>query len=344
MRIGIVNDMLLAREALRRVVLAMPGHQVAWTARDGVEAVAMAGKDRPDLILMDLIMPRMDGAEATRRIMEECPCPIVVVTATVSGNLGKVYDAMGHGALDAVDTPALGPRGEVTDASDLREKIATIGKLTGKSPGLGPALPGDGAPAAADGAATFPMVLLGASTGGPNALGEVLGGLPRDWNACVLIVQHVDAAFAPGLSEWLSERSGHRVELAGEGDRPAPGRRLLAATNDHMVLSADRRLGYVAEPKDLSFRPSADVLFASVAAHWPTAGVAALLTGMGRDGAEGLLRLRHRHWHTIAQDEPTSVVYGMPRAAAEIGAADQVLPIHRIAAAIVAHAPARARA
>lgn len=344
MRIAIVNDMLLACEALRRVVLAMPGHQVAWTARDGVEAVAMAGADCPDLILMDLFMPRMNGVEAIRRITAECPCPIIVVTSTVSGHLNLVYEAMGHGALDAADTPALGLGGEVAGAADLRGKIATIGKLIGKSPG--PDLEGIGVATArssppSDGPTPFPMALLGASTGGPNALAEILAGLPRDWEACVLIVQHVDAAFAPGLASWLCQRSGHRVELAAEGDLPAPGRRLLAATNDHLVLSADRRLGYVVEPKDHNFRPSADILFASVAAHWPDPGVAALLTGMGRDGARGLLRLRQRRWHTIAQDEATSIVYGMPRAAAEIGAAVQVLPIDRIAAALIAHSPAR---
>jgi two-component system, chemotaxis family, response regulator WspF len=344
MRIGIVNDVLLACEALRRIVLAMPGHQVAWTARDGSEAVAMTGKDRPDLILMDLIMPRMDGAEATRRIMADCPCPIVVVTASVSGHLGKVYEAMGHGALDAVDTPALGPQGEITGAAALREKISTIGKLIGKTPD--PGLRDDGTSSAGasrrvGGHASFPMVLLGASTGGPNALAEILGGLPLEWNACVLIVQHVDAAFAPGLAHWLSERTGHRIELAAQGDRAAPGRRLLAATNDHLVFTADRPLAYVVEPKDLNYRPSVDLLFASASAHWPDPGVAALLTGMGRDGAEGLLRLRRRKWHTLAQDEATSIVYGMPRAAAEIGAAAQILPITRIAAAILGHAAIR---
>jgi two-component system response regulator WspF len=344
MRIGIVNDMLLAREALKRVVLAIPGHHVAWTACDGVEAIVMALRDRPDLILMDLFMPRMDGAEATRRIMAECPCPIVVVTATVSGHLGKVYEAMGHGALDAVDTPTLAQNGELTGSAALKEKIDTIAKLTGNAPGLVPDAVGASvratAPAAPPGtrpaALPFPLVLLGASTGGPNALAEILAGLPRDWDACILIVQHVDVAFAPGLAIWLSERTGHAVDLAVDGDRPAPGRRLLAATNDHMVVSAERRLGYVVEPRDLSYRPSVDRLFESAGDHWPDPGIAVLLTGMGRDGAHGLLRLRRRRWHTIAQDEASSIVYGMPRAAAEIGAAAEVRPVTEIAGAILA--------
>jgi two-component system response regulator WspF len=346
MRIGIVNDMALAREALKRVVLAMPGYQIAWTAQDGAEAVERAVQDRPDLILMDLFMPRMDGAEATRRIMAEAPCPIVVVTATVSGHLNKVYEAMGHGALDAVDTPVLGPTGGLAGAAALKEKIDTIAKLTGNVPGLVPrAAPDHTSPmrGTARGALPsvnpLPLILLGASTGGPNALAEVLCGLPQDWPACLLIVQHIDAAFAPGLAQWLGELTGHTVELATEGDRLAPGRRFLAATNDHMILSREHRLRYVVEPKNLSYRPSVDLLFSSVADHWPDTGVAVLLTGMGRDGAAGLLRLRRRRWHTIAQDEASSIVYGMPRAAAEIGAAVEVRPVAQIAAAILASAP-----
>jgi two-component system response regulator WspF len=348
MRIGIVNDMLLAREALKRVVLAIPGHQVAWSACDGAEALTLARTDRPDLILMDLFMPLMDGAEATRRIMTECPCPIVVVTATVSGHLGKVYEAMGNGALDAVDTPTLAAGGELHGSAALKEKIDTIAKLTGNVPGLVPpaAVPCPRSTRAAplgvsSSAVPYPLVLLGASTGGPNALAEILNGLPASWNACILIVQHVDVAFAPGLATWLSERSSQPIELAAEGDGPAPGRRLLAATNDHMVLSAERRLRYVVEPRELSYRPSVDLLFESAADHWPDPGIAVLLTGMGRDGALGLLRLRRQRWHTIAQDEASSIVYGMPRAAAELGAAQEVLPVTQIAAAILAAIPAQ---
>jgi two-component system, chemotaxis family, response regulator WspF len=345
MRIGIVNDLALAREALRRVVVAMPGQGVAWLARDGAEAVEQARKDRPDLILMDLFMPGMDGAEATRRIMAEAPCPIVIVTATVSGHLGKVYEAMGHGALDAADTPSLDVKGGIAGAAELQSKIHTIAKLIGKSPGL-VAEPLDDPtplPGPRRAAPAFPLVLLGASTGGPNALAEILGGLPRAWEACVLIVQHVDVAFAAGMAQWLRERTGHNVQLAVDGDRPGPGRRLLAATNDHMVFKAGGRLYYVAEPKELNYRPSVDLLFATAAEHWNELGVAALLTGMGRDGAQGLLRLRRRGWHTIAQDESTSIVYGMPRAAAEVGAAAQVLPVSAIAPAVLSHATSRAR-
>ena len=132
MRIGIVNDVSLAREALRRVVRSVPGHEIIWLANDGAEAIALARADRPDLILMDLFMPGTDGVEATRRIMGESPCAILVVTATVSGHLSKVYQAMGYGALDAIDTPTLGRQGEITGAALLLHKMEIIGKLIGK--------------------------------------------------------------------------------------------------------------------------------------------------------------------------------------------------------------------
>ena len=334
MRIGIVNDLAVAREALRRVVQNGGGHDVVWLARDGDEAIAAARRDPPDVILMDLIMPGIDGAEATRRIMAEMPCPILVVTANVSDQVGRVYEAMGHGALDAVDTPTLGPKGDLRGGEGLLRKLATVAKLTGK--GCGP--PPPAFPAATRPLLTLPvesLVAVGASTGGPNALAEILSALPGDWNAAVVMVQHVDAAFAPGLARWLSERSGHRVEVAETGMRPAAGQFLLASTDDHLVLDSGLRLGYQAEPRDHCFRPSVDVFFSSIAAHWPKPGVGVLLTGMGRDGASGLLALRLAGWWTVAQDEVTSVVWGMPRAAIEVGAAAEVLPVTRIGQAVV---------
>ncbi len=337
MRIGIVNDLPLAREALRRAVASAGAHEVAWLARDGAEAVELAGSDRPDLILMDLIMPGVDGVEATRRIMEASPCPILVVTATVSGHLGRVYEAMGLGALDAVDTPALGPAGDMAGASPLLEKIATVAKLVGRPAQPPPSSSIPLGPSHTDElAATCPLVVIGASTGGPAALAEVLGGWPAASGAAMVIVQHVDQAFAPGLARWLGERTGREVALVCPGDRPGAGRILLAATNDHIILDARGRLRHDVEPVANFFRPSADVFFASVARNWSRPGVAVLLTGMGRDGAVGMLALRRAGWLTIAQDEATSVIWGMPGAAVALGAAALVLPVGQIAGAIAA--------
>ena len=328
MRIGIVNDMRAACEALRRVVSSLPEHTVAWTAMDGVEAIAMAKRDRPDLILMDLIMPHMDGVQATRQIMAAAPCAILVVTATVSGNISLVYDAMGFGALDAVDTPMLGPTGDLSGAAALVEKIGTIAKLVVAS-----SEPRRSAPAAVAGPPR--LLVIGASTGGPKAVSDLLLPLPCDWNVAVVIVQHVDVAFSQGLATWLGDRTGRVVRVAEQGQRPLAGDVLLAGTNDHLVLSKSRTLEYCEEPKEVFFRPSVDVFFESVADHWPTTGTALLLTGMGRDGAKGLLRLRTQGWHTIAQNEAGSVVWSMPKAAIDMGAACEVLSIEQMASAIV---------
>jgi two-component system response regulator WspF len=356
MRIGIANDTALAREALRRVVLSSPEHEVAWTAGDGAEAIALARANPPDLILMDLLMPGVDGVEATRRIMGESPCAILVVTATVSGHLGKVYQAMGYGALDAIDTPTLGPHGELSGAAMLLHKMELIGRLVGKS--ARPARDGSGvntAPSSLPFAvpvepALDPLVVLGASTGGPQALAEILGRLPQRLEAGLIIVQHVDAAFAPGLGQWLSEQARRPVTLIEPGHRPAAGEVLLSVTDDHLLLGDDRRLRYSPEPRSACYRPSVDVFFQSVARNWPRPGVAALLTGMFHDGAQGMLALRRRGWRTIAQDKSSSVVWGMPRAAIELGAAEEVLHVDHIAAGITrmvreqVHAPELAAA
>ena len=336
MRIGIVDDTVMARETLRRIVTSVPSHQIAWTAANGAEAIDRAQGDKPDLILMDLIMPVLDGVQATREIMLKNPCPILVVTANVSRNMNKVYQAMGHGALDAVDTPTLGPQGDLNGAGDLLAKIATIGKLLGlASERCIPSSPvktrGGRLPS------LQPLIAIGASTGGPNALVEVISAFPLDWKCSVVIIQHVDIAFADGMARWLADRTGHRVRVAATNDRPMPGEVLLAATNDHLLLDRGMTFRYCAEPVGMCYRPSVDVFFSSLVSNWPDPGVGVVLTGMGKDGAAGLLALRNAGWHTIAQDEATSVVWGMPRAAAENGGAKDVFPVSEIGPAIVRH-------
>jgi two-component system response regulator WspF len=340
MRIGIVNDLVLAREVLRRVVASVPGSVVAWTAEDGDEAVTKAAADRPDVILMDLTMPRVSGVEATRQIMQQSPCPILVVTASVATNYALACRAMGVGALDAVDAPTLGPSGAVQNAEKLIARLeqlkAALSGATGSS-GIAvrlPAAPTDHPP----------LVLLGASTGGPEALTQVLSVLPADFPASVLIAQHIGADFAPGLVQQLMSLCRLPVRAAKDGEAPTAGVVHVAVSNDHLELSPERLLRYTPTPRHLPFRPSIDVLFTSAAAHSSRVGVAALLTGMGRDGAEGLLKLRSAGWHTIAQDEATSVVKdGMPKAAVEKRAAVEVLPLQHIGESIVAKIAAQKR-
>lgn len=335
MRIAIVNDVPLAVEALRRVVCSVPGYVVAWMAADGEEAVRLCAADVPDLVLMDLVMPRVDGVEATRRIMAATPCPILVVTATVGGHAGAVFAAMGHGALDAVDTPILGPSGALDGAAPLLAKIATIGRLANGRAARGPAVTSALRTApVSDAVAGCPLLAIGASTGGPGALVRLLSDLPRDMGVAVAIVQHIDARFAPGLAQWLATQSGHEVRVAAAHDRPTAGVVVVASTGDHLVLTP-HGYAYVADPLNHPYRPSVDVFLHSVLRTWRGPGVSILLSGMGADGANGLLACRRAGWHTIAQDEATSIVYGMPKAAAALDAAVEILPVEQIAAAVV---------
>ncbi len=334
MRIALVNDLALAREALSRAVTD-GGHTIAWVAEDGREAVQRCGQDTPDLILMDLVMPEMDGAQATQEIMAKTPCPILVVTASVQGNSELVYEAMGFGALDATTTPTFGNDGEVNSASLLKkiDRIALIAGRAHHKPGYGITQMPFGSPAT-----PFPPFLaIGASTGGPQALSIILGALPGDFPAAVGIVQHVDSEFAAGLAEWLNQRTELHVSLAQDREHPRPGHVYVSAGDRHLRMDSGGRFHYTLEPESLINRPSVDIFFKSLAYAYPKTGCAVLLTGMGRDGAEGLRALKDSGWHTIAQDKASSVVYGMPKAAAERGAAVSVLGLAHIASAIKGH-------
>ncbi|RON05207.1 chemotaxis response regulator protein-glutamate methylesterase [Pseudomonas brassicacearum] len=327
MKIAIVNDMPMAVEALRRALAFEPAHEVVWVARNGAEAVQRCAEFTPDLILMDLIMPVMDGVEATRRIMAETPCAIVIVTVDRQQNVHRVFEAMGHGALDVVDTPALGAGDPKEAAAPLLRKIMNIGWLIGERGNRVQSAP------------THPrisgqrqsLVVIGSSAGGPAALEVLLKGLPRDFAPAIVLVQHVDQVFAAGMAEWLSSASGLDVRLAQEGEPPQSGTVLLAGTNHHIRLLKNGTLAYTAEPVNEIYRPSIDVFFESVATYWNGDAVGVLLTGMGRDGAQGLKLMRQQGYLTIAQDQRSSAVYGMPKAAAAINAAVEIHPLDKIA-------------
>lgn len=329
MRIGIVNDMPLAVEALRQVLAQAPQHKVAWTAADGEQAVALALCDRPDVILMDLVMPRMNGVEATRRIMQEAPCAILVVTSDIESHAAQVFAAMGHGALDAVDTPLLYATTDAVGRHPLLAKIEAVRRLIETGPGTP-------APVGAKSAATSGhLVAIGASAGGPAALASILKELPAQFPAGIVIVQHVDSRFASGLARWLDDQCALSVAVAGEGDRVIPGQVLVAGTEEHLVFKSPDRLGYSSQPADQTYRPSIDVFFRSAGQFWAGGLTGLLLTGMGADGARGLKELRDKGHVTIAQDKSSSAVYGMPKAAAQLDAAREVLPLDRMARRLI---------
>lgn len=327
MRIGIVNDMPLAVEALRRALIQDPEHTVVWIAEDGAEAVKLCARDTPDLVLMDLLMPVMDGVEATRRIMAETPCMILLVTVSVQKNSFRAFEAMGYGALDVINTPTLDSSSSDMIAEPLLTKISKIKKIF-DSRHLGDRFPIAGSALPAE---QKQLVAIGASAGGPAALAKVLSEVPEGFPAAIVIVQHIDEKFVPQMAKWLDQQSALPVRLATEGEHVKAGTILLAGTNDHLTFKTSTSMGYSREPSDYVYRPSVDVFFKSICKFWTGRAIGVLLTGMGRDGALGLQAMRQKGHHTIAQNQETSAVYGMPKAAVALNAAIDVLPLEKIA-------------
>lgn len=328
MKIAIVNDTLVALNTIKRIVQSVPYYKIIWTAQSGKEAINKCEENLPDLILMDLIMPVMDGVDATQHIMKHSPCAILIVTRSTKDNISQVYAAMGYGALDVVDTPVIDTEKYVDMTDKLLNKIARIAKLIKKSSTPRKIISERQNPIFT----SLELVAIGASTGGPKALATILSKLPANFNAAIAIVQHVDSHFSSSFADWLNQQTPLPVRLALPGDRLQKGTVLVAGTNDHLYLKSDLTLAYTKHPLDYPYRPSVDVFFHSLAQHWQKKATAILLTGMGKDGAEGLNALKLQGWHTIAQNQESCIVYGMPKAAVELNAAVQVLSLEGITA------------
>ncbi len=334
MRIAIVNDLNMAVEALRRALARIPDVDVAWIAEDGCVAVEKCLQDRPDLILMDMVMPRMDGVEATRQIMQQCPCPILITTVSVQTNIDRVYEALGLGALDAVNTPTFSPTSEIEGLDALARKIRYAARVDQVNDSLlSRRRPKEPAPDSTQ-VTLPPLVAIGASTGGPQTLRTILASLTRPLSFSIVIVQHLGTSFVPGFAGWLGRETGLEIEVARPGTMALANRVYIACCDDHLILDSRGRFDHVRQPANCIHRPSVDVLFESLAGPQIPPGVAVLLTGMGRDGAVGLQTLQQRGWKTIAQDKATSVIWGMPGYAVQLNAADQVLSDQRIGPAI----------
>ncbi len=320
MRIAIVNDKPAAIELFREII-ASTRHSVTWVAHDGEDAVARCVTDRPDLIFMDMAITGMNGVEVTKAIATlATPCSVLLVTESLAESAPMVFEAMGAGALDVVEAPKTG-----ADSAELLAKLRRIEKLLGLKT-VQPIF------IAATGklAAKINLLAIGSSTGGPNAVAEVVKSLSADFPAAIVVIQHVDEAFAGGFVEWLATQTAMKVIVAKNGDQLQHGTIYVAATNNHLICDAIGRLKYTEQHQEIVYRPSVDVFFNSLDEFWQGNLLAVLLTGMGKDGAEGLLRLRKKGVYTIAQDQATCAVYGMPRAAAEMGAAETVQPLENI--------------
>ena len=329
MRIGIISERAREANALHRTVSVDPAHHVIWTAHGDTCPVSLCAADTPDLILMGVPGTATQDGQVIRRIMAGSPCPILIVTDSVAGNAAAVFDAMGQGAFDVVDVPALASQNPETGAAVLLSRIVTVERLAGQKPRA--ATNGARRSTSARGTRADVLVAIGASAGGPAAVATVLKGLPEDLSAGVVIVQHVDDEFVAGIVKWLAEESGKPISLAVEGKQVCAGDIVVAGASAHLAVKADGRLGYTREPRDCAYQPSVDVFFHSAARHWPGAVIGVLLTGMGKDGAHGLKALRDSGHPTIAQDQTSSAVYGMPKAAAALNAAVDIRPLSRIA-------------
>lgn len=336
-RVLVVEDSLTIRKRLCEVLEQAPGIEVVGEAADGKQAVELCGSLRPDLVTMDMVMPVMNGLSATEHIMAHFPTPILVVSSSTNrGELFQTYEALAAGAVDVLEKPS----GE-EDPDQLWEKRlvasiqmvsrirvithprARLRHLTPQAPST-PMAPNQKRP-------PVRTLAVGASTGGPAAIVRLLTDLSPVFQAPILLVIHISEPFGTAFASWLDSQTTRRVTTAVDGERVADRQKcvLLAPAGRHLVVERGR-VRLTDDPERFSCRPSVDVLFESVAREYGAASAACLLTGMGRDGAAGLLEVRRAGGLTIAQDEASSVVYGMPREAALLGAAEKILPLGEI--------------
>jgi two-component system chemotaxis response regulator CheB len=339
-KVLVVEDSAVLREFLVRIFESDAEIRVIGTARDGVEALEAVASKRPDVITMDIHMPKMDGLEATRRIMETHPTPIVIVSdSTAPEELATTFRAMEAGALTAIRRPAgIGQPDHEATARQLVQTVKLMSEVKvvrrwPKARGA-PSIPRPPAPVVGSAPAEVKVVGLGASTGGPPVLQMILAQLPKDFPAPVLIVQHMAVGFTGGFVDWLAQSSSLPVHLAMQGETVLPGHVYVAPDEFQMTIERGGRIALTAGLSKNGLCPSASCLFRSIAEVYGGTAVAGLLTGMGRDGAEELKLLRQLGAVTIAQDEESSVVFGMPGEAVRLDAVTFVLPPEKIAAAL----------
>lgn len=332
-RVLVVEDSLTVRRFLCDALARDPGLEIVGEAEDGKRAIELCQELRPDVVTLDMMLPVMTGMAATEYIMAYCPTPILVVSASTNrGEVFRTYDALAAGAVDVLEKPT-GTEDDtewarkLVDAVKLAAKIRVITHPRARLRAMSPreAVPGP--------ARRSSIVAIGTSTGGPAALVQVLAALPPDYPIPLVGVIHLAELFAAAFAEWLDGQTKHRVRYARDGEPVGTNGLVLAPADRHLAIVGGR-FRLTMDPPRHSCRPSVDTLFESIAAEYGASATACLLTGMGRDGARGLLEIRRRGGFTMAQDEESSVVYGMPREAVEIGAVDRVLPLDEIAATL----------
>jgi two-component system chemotaxis response regulator CheB len=331
-KVLITEDSPVVRGYLQYVLNSDPDIEVIGIAENGEEAVRMVQTHKPDVVTMDIHMPKMDGFEATRQIMETNPVPIVICSASWNPEeVDKTFRTMEAGAVAALEKPR--GMGHPDSEASVRELLQTIKLMAGvkvvrrwskgherKTPAARIRIH---EPAAKD--LKYKIVVMGSSTGGPMVLQTILAGLPKDFPLPILIVQHIAPGFLNGLGEWLSRTTNLQVHIAENGETVSPGKVYLAPDGNQMGVGSDDRIVLSPNKGEYILCPAVAHLFQTALHSFGKQAIAVLLTGMGRDGADELKELHDRGAVTIAQDKESSVVHGMPGEAIKLGAATHVL-------------------
>ena len=336
-RVVVVEDSQTVRELLVAILQNAGDIQVVGTAANGEEAVRLAKRLHPNVITMDINMPGMNGLDATRQIMREAPTPIVVISGSLMrSDVDLAFEAMQAGALSAVRTPGLAdPQtcDQVIQTVRLMSDVHVVRRWNStdtKKPASSLISVPNGVPLHMDGNQKIQVIGIASSTGGPAVLAAVLKPLPADFPVPILITQHITTGFGTGLAEWLDSQIALRVNLARHGDAIQPGVILLAPDDYHMQVNAHGLIELSRESQYHGLRPSANYMFNSLARSFGPTAIGIIMTGMGNDGVEGLKNLHQAGGLTIAQDEKSCVVYGMPHEAILNDAVDRVLTPEQI--------------
>lgn len=345
-RVLVAEDSVTVRKRLVEVLNADPELEVVGEAADGKSCVELCGQLKPDVLTVDMVLPFLSGLDATQYIMAYCPTPILIVSASHNrGDVFKTYDALAAGALDVLEKPKGDDRDGAWEQAfvsrvKLISRIKVITHLSGRHSRVSSSLPRPVFPPQLplSESGSYRAVAIGTSTGGPAAMLQILSNLPADFPLPLLLVIHIGPAFGGYLADWLDSHSPIRVSHAKDGEplpRVGTSRVIMAPPDRHLKVVGGRLL-LAHDVERHSCRPSVDVLFESLAQEMGKSIIACLLTGMGKDGAQGLLKIRKAGGLTVAQDEASSVVFGMPQAAIHIGAAERVLRVDEIAPALIA--------
>jgi two-component system chemotaxis response regulator CheB len=343
-RVLIAEDSPTQRQFLSLLLQDAGGFEIVGLARDGLEAIAETERLRPDIVLMDCHMPKADGFEATRAIMEQCPTPIVMISST-SDEVGRAFDAVRCGALTFIKKPVFQTTGDVLGAEEfartvrLMSEIRVVRRWRAKPITVGARIASPPQCVKRD----VKVIAIAGSTGAPGVIGDILRASRDVQLPPTLIVQHMAEGFVGGFASWLTSYAGMPVHIAQDSVTPVCGQAYLAPDNYHLGIDANGRLVLDRGPPEEGFRPSANYLFRAVSRYGGKSAMGVLLTGMGKDGASGLRDLRNAGGLTVAQDEASCVVFGMPREAIAIGAVDHVASPSAIARMMLVHAVQRGK-